>query len=661
MLKPLLAAALLAAGCRPTAPESPLASPKSDAAPLIDRDVFFDESARGIGSLSHDGSRLVFTAPDDHGGRGLFVGAFDDGVDGGRFVMDAAAVASSTFSSDDRFLLIRADTDGNEDYHLLALDLERPDAPLVDLVPNLPEGASASFCSLLRETPDEVVVTVNDRDLKVPDVYRLDLTTGAREALFRSPPDTISVFCDASGRPRALTRAADMNRELARIDGGDTVVLQRYAHAETMVVVSIDADGLATLATNRGHERDRVELVTLDLMRNVETLVHRDPQQRVDLRQVTLDGTDRVAAVGYVDDRIRFYALDPRFEALLAATRDELGDDDMVVVAHDDALARWIVRFDGPTRPPTYFAVEPGRGVTKRLFTSRPKLASETLAPARPIRYTARDGLEISGYLTLPHAVPQSNLPLVVMVHGGPWSRDVWGYDPEAQFLANRGYAVLQPNFRGSEGFGKAFKRAANGTWGLGAAQHDITDGVDALIKRGIVDADRVCIYGGSYGGYAALAGLAFTPKKYACGISYVGPSNLVTLTESFPEAWRTSLGIWFEAFGDPTVPDERADLERRSPLFAAEAIAAPLMVVHGANDPRVKQAESDQIVQALRDRGRPVRYLVADDEGHGFARPLNRRAMYAALEHFLATHLGGRRQTDLKPAVRRRLEQMER
>jgi dipeptidyl aminopeptidase/acylaminoacyl peptidase len=275
----------------------------------------------------------------------------------------------------------------------------------------------------------------------------------------------------------------------------------------------------------------------------------------------------------------------------------------------------------------------------------------------KPIRYRARDGLEIPAYLTLPRGVEAKNLPVVVHPHGGPWARDGWGYDPYAQFLANRGYAVLQMNFRGSTGYGKHFLNAGDHEWGTGAMQNDITDGVKYLIDQGIADPDRVAIFGGSYGGYATLAGVAFTPDLYACAIPYVAPSNLITLVESFPAYWRPWLeGSWFKRVGDPDVEADRLDMIERSPLFKADAIKCPLLVVHGANDPRVKQHESDQIVVALRTKGKDVEYIVAPDEGHGFRAPENRKALAVAMERFLSKHLGGRLQEDVPADTAERL-----
>ncbi|HEX8707079.1 MAG TPA: alpha/beta fold hydrolase, partial [Pyrinomonadaceae bacterium] len=276
----------------------------------------------------------------------------------------------------------------------------------------------------------------------------------------------------------------------------------------------------------------------------------------------------------------------------------------------------------------------------------------------KPIRYKSSDGLEVPAYLTLPKGAAAKNLPLIVFPHGGPWGRDSWGYNSFAQFLANRGYAVLSPNFRASTGYGKKFLNAGNNEWGQ-KMQDDLTWGVKYLVSEGIADPKRVGIMGGSYGGYATLAGLAFTPDVYAAGVSIVGPSNLLTLLKSIPPYWESIRMIFHKRMGDPGSPEGRAQLERQSPLNSANKIKAPLLVVQGANDPRVNKAESDQIVVALRDRGFPVEYLVAPDEGHGFARPVNNLAMFAAAEKFLARHLGGRYQESMTPAVAQRLKEI--
>ncbi|MEX2397948.1 MAG: prolyl oligopeptidase family serine peptidase, partial [Balneolales bacterium] len=320
----------------------------------------------------------------------------------------------------------------------------------------------------------------------------------------------------------------------------------------------------------------------------------------------------------------------------------------------------WMVNVNSDTDPGSSYVYARDEGDLELLYQSRPDLPSEHLAEMRAVRYTSRDGLEIPAYLTLPKGREPGNLPVIINPHGGPWARDHWGYNATAQFLANRGYAVLQPNFRGSTGYGKEFLNAGNKEWGTGAMQHDITDGVEYLINEGIADPDRIGIYGGSYGGYATLAGLTFTPDLYSAGVSFVGPSNIITLLNSIPPYWEPVRKMFSIRVGNLDDPQELEMLKEQSPLFSAEQIAAPLLVIQGANDPRVKKAESDQIVAALRDLNREVEYIVAPDEGHGFAGRENRLAYIADMERFLSEHLGGLYQEEMSNEIWERLDEIK-
>ncbi|HEX5601483.1 MAG TPA: alpha/beta fold hydrolase, partial [Pyrinomonadaceae bacterium] len=318
----------------------------------------------------------------------------------------------------------------------------------------------------------------------------------------------------------------------------------------------------------------------------------------------------------------------------------------------------WIIFANADTDPGSTYLFDRSTKKLTLQYQAREKLNRAYLAPTKPVKYPSSDGLEIPAYLTLPKGVEAKNLPAVILPHGGPWYRDSWGYNAFAQFLANRGYAVLQPNFRGSTGYGKKFIDAGNKQWG-NKMQDDLTWGAKYLIAQGIADPKRVGIMGGSYGGYATLAGVAFTPDVYAVGVSIVGPSNLITLLESIPPYWEQIRKVFYERMGDPNTPEGKAQLMRQSPLSAAAKIKTPLLVIQGANDPRVNKRESDQIVIALRDRGFPVEYMVAPDEGHGFARPVNNMAMFASAEKFLAKYLGGRYQESMTPEVSQRLKEI--
>jgi dipeptidyl aminopeptidase/acylaminoacyl peptidase len=322
----------------------------------------------------------------------------------------------------------------------------------------------------------------------------------------------------------------------------------------------------------------------------------------------------------------------------------KIHEGDFDVLSRDDADRVWTVLFTVDNGPVPFYAYDRAAGKATFMFYSRPALKKYTLARMEPISFNARDGLTIHGYLSCPPGVPKKNLPMVLNVHGGPWYRDTWGYNPEAQWLANRGYACLQVNFRGSVGYGKAFINAGDKEWG-GKMHDDLIDGVRWAIEQKVANPNKIAIAGGSYGGYATLVGLTFTPDVFACGVDIVGPSNLVTLINSVPPYWKPQLDVFYTRMGDPRTEAGEQFLLSRSPLTFADRIKRPLLIGQGANDPRVKQAESDQIVQAMKAKNIPVTYVLYPDEGHGFARPPNRLSFFAVMEQFLSRVLGGRAQ----------------
>ena len=346
-----------------------------------------------------------------------------------------------------------------------------------------------------------------------------------------------------------------------------------------------------------------------------------------------------VQAVGFALHRLEWTILDERVRADFEALA-KLEDGEINIVSRNKADTTWLVAFTRDVGPVRYYAWDRANKSAAFLFSNRPELDKQPLTAMQPVTVTARDGLELICYLTVPKDEEAKELPLVLNVHGGPWARDEWGYDSESQWLANRGYAVLQVNYRGSTGFGKNFLNAGNREW-AGRMHDDLLDAVEWAVKEGVADPKRIAIYGGSYGGYAALVGAAFTPDVFSCAVDIVGPSNICTLIESIPPYWAPLMHQFRVRVGD--IEKERELLEARSPLFKANEIRIPMLIVQGANDPRVKQAEADQIVEALRGKGKEVDYLLYPDEGHGFSRPENRMAFYAEAEQFLARHLGGR------------------
>jgi dipeptidyl aminopeptidase/acylaminoacyl peptidase len=415
---------------------------------------------------------------------------------------------------------------------------------------------------------------------------------------------------------------------------------------------------LVYLVTNKG-PLNLTELDMLDPATGATTPVESDPQKHVDFGGVILSVTDyRVLFTQYRDDGVRRSFKDQAFEAQFGWLQSQFPGKEVGLGTRTADESLWIVSAHSDTEPGEVYVWNPKAQTLALQYRVREELPRAALSQRRPYRYKSSDGLDIPAYLTLPNGLPAANLPLIVNPHGGPWAQDTFGYNGFAQFLANRGYAVLQPNFRGSTGYGKAYLNAGNGEWGR-KMQDDLTWGVKALVAEGTVDPKRVGIVGVSYGGYATLAGVAFTPDLYAVAVDIVGPSNLVTQLNLRPAYWEAGMKAMYTRVADPTTEAGKALLIAESPLTRANAIVTPLMVVQGKNDPRVNIRESNQIVAAVRDNGKPVEYLVAPDEGHGFARPINNLAMVSAMEPFLAKYLGGRYQEDVPPDVAAKLTEM--
>ncbi len=412
------------------------------------------------------------------------------------------------------------------------------------------------------------------------------------------------------------------------------------------------------METNKGNA-DLTQLILFDPATGAEEPVESDPMKRVDFGgAVFAESTDELVATSYEDERTRVYFRDKAWEADYKFLQSKFPGKDISPSSSTSDDRLWSIVASNDVEPGERYIFDRGTRALTLQYKSRERIPREHMAQMKPIRYPSSDGLEIPAFLTLPKGVPAKGLPAIIVPHGGPWARDSWGFNNLAQFLANRGYAVLMPNFRGSTGYGKKFLNAGNNQWGE-KMQDDITWGVKYLVAQGIADPKRVGIMGGSYGGYATLAGVAFTPDVYAAAVSIVGPSNLITLLDSIPPYWEAGRKVFHERMGDPTTPAGKAQLERQSPLNSAQKIKTPLLVAQGANDPRVKKAESEQIVIALRDRGFPVEYILAPDEGHGFARPVNNMALWAASEKFFGKHLGGRAQEDMTPDISTRLKEL--
>ena len=607
---------------------------------MIPIEHFYDDPERAAARVSPDGRRLAWIAPAD-GPLNVWVAP----IEGGEPVQVTndrdRGVRSYSWSRDGARILYLQDTGGDENYHLFAAELDRPDASDRDLTPF--DGVKIGVVDVPREDPGHVLISTNRRDRGVFDVERLDLETGAIELVAENPGNVMGWLTDREGRLRAAyaqTPTGDHQVLVRDAEDQPFRVLADYANEDSGAPYAFSADG-SQLYVGSARDSDLVRLVTLDVATGEERVIDADAEADLGAPIIS-DRTGQLVGAAYRRDRIVMHALDEAFARDWDRVR-QIHPGDPMIGSTDDDETLWTVGFDDDRDPGATYLFDRRTGASRLLFRSRPWLDPTILAERKPVRITSRDGLTLPSYLTLPVGVDPVGLPTVLYVHGGPWARDSWGWEPTAQFLANRGYAVLQVNYRGSTGFGKSFTHAAEREF-AGKMHDDLIDGVDWIVGQGIADPERVAIYGGSYGGYAALVGATFTPGVFAAAISVVGPSNLVTLVRSFPPYWRPLLaGTWFKFVGDPDDPDDLKDLEARSPINKVDQITAPLMVMQGANDPRVKQHESDQIVEALRARGVPVEYIVKADEGHGFVKPENRMDVYRALERFLATHLGGR------------------
>jgi dipeptidyl aminopeptidase/acylaminoacyl peptidase len=629
--------------------------------PIIDRELFFGDPEIAGSQLSPDGRFISFLKP-FKGTRNIWVKRTEEAFDSAKPITAEAKRPISTYfwSRDGRFILYAQDSGGDENFNVYAVnpaDGPAPgsDVPLARNITDL-KGVRAEIFAVPKSAPDLIYVGLNDRDKAWHDLYKVQVSTGER-TLVRRNTERITIWSfDLDGSLRAAERAAENgDTEILRVD--DTGFTKVYACNvfETCGVAHFDRQGRAYLETNKG--ANLVRLTLFDLRSGTEDVVEGDPLNRVDLGGVRFSQkTDELVSTTYVDDKPRLYWKDKGFEADYKLLEQKLPNKEIAFQSgtRDERLFIVVARAD--VDPGSVYLFNRDTRALTLQYRSREKLNRDWLAPMAAVRYKSSDGLEIPAYLTLPKGAPAKNLPLIVVPHGGPWARDIWGYNPFAQFLANRGYAVLQPNFRGSTGYGKKFLDAGNRQWG-DRMQDDLTWGVKYLVAQGIADPKRIGIFGASYGGYATLAGVAFTPDMYAGAVSIVGPSNLITLLNAIPPYWEAARKLFTERMGDPSTAEGKAQLERQSPLNSAAKIKTPLLVIQGANDPRVNKAESEQIVVALRDRGAPVEYLLAPDEGHGFARPVNNMAAFAAAEKFFRNHLGGRMQESMTTEVAERLK----
>lgn len=639
--------------------------PKVEQPPIIDRALLFDNPEIAAGQLSPDGKFISFIKP-YKGTLNIWVKKLEEEFTAAKPVTadTLRPIRSYFWSRDGKFILYSQDKGGDENFNIYAVNpQEAPpagaDIPVNRDLTNL-KGVRVYIYSVPLTDPDALYIGLNDRDKAWHDLYKMKLSTGERTLIRQnSATDRITgwVF-DWNDQLRLASRAnADGSNDILRVDPKELVKIYTTSVFEEANPIAFHKENkLVYMTTNKGDSIDLSRLILFDPETMKEEIIESDPLKRVDLGNVFISEKSKgIIFTSYEDERDRTYWKDKSFEEDYKLIKKELPNSDIHFSSSTTDENYWLLSASADIDPGSTYLWDRIKKKLTFQYRPRPNIPVKDLAGMKAINYKSSDGLEIPAYLTLPKGLEAKNLPLIVFPHGGPWARDVWGYNSMVQFLANRGYAVLTPNFRSSTGYGKKFLNAGNNQWGE-KMQDDLTWGVKYLIGEGVADPKKIGIMGGSYGGYATLAGVAFTPDIYACGVSIVGPSNLITLLNSIPPYWEAGRKIFHVRMGDPTNPEGKAQLERQSPLNSANKIKAALMVVQGANDPRVNKAESDQIVIALRDRGFPVEYLVAPDEGHGFARPVNNMAMFSAAEKFLAKHLGGRFQESMKPEEAKRL-----
>jgi dipeptidyl aminopeptidase/acylaminoacyl peptidase len=633
--------------------------------PIIDRQFFFGEVQISGAQISPDGLYLSFLKP-YKGTRNIWVKKVSEPFTAAKPVSAEATrpIRAYFWSKDSKYLLYSQDAAGDENLNVYAIDPQLPADPKTGVPPtraltNL-KGVRTEIFAAPKSKPDILYIGLNDRDASWHDLYELRIASGEKTLLRKNTEQIAGWDFDNKGDLRIAERTNKAgDTELLRVDADGFKQIYSCSVLENCGVSGFDSSNKQVyLVTNKG-SLNLSQLESMDPATGFTTKIESDPENRVDLDNVQTSDVDyRILYTEYEDDRTRVYFKDKDFEKDYHWLQSQLPGKELRMGARSSDENVWIVTAYSDTEPgETYIWNRSAKNLALQ-YRIREELPRASLSERKPYRFKSSDGLEIPGYLTLPKGLPAKNLPLIVFPHGGPWGRDSYGYDTFAQYLSNRGYAVLQPNFRASTGYGKKFLNAGNGEWGR-KMQDDLTWGVKALVADGTVDPKRVGIAGGSYGGYATLAGVAFTPDVYAAAVAIVAPSNLITLLDAIPPYWEAGRKQMYTRMADPTTPDGKALLIAESPLTQAKAIVTPLMVVQGKNDPRVNIRESNQIVVAVRDNGKPVEYLVAPDEGHGFARPINNLAMVTAMEEFFSKYIGGRYQKDVPADVATKLKEI--
>ena len=611
---------------------------------MIPRQVLFGNPEKSMARISSDGEYLSYLAP-VAGVLNVWIAAIED-PDSARPITkdEERGIRYYDWTYDGQHILYYQDARGDEDWHVYATNIATGETR--DLTPF--EKVNAQILSVNEKTPNEILVGINNRNPQLHDVYRIALSTGER-TLVEENPGFVSYLFDNDDRTRfAMTFSPTGGQEILQRDENNQwqpFIEVPNTDALTTYLTGFDKSNQLLYMTD-SRKRNTAALFTLNLASRKQELVAED--DRADVSGILVHPTEKhVQAVSFIYDRNRWHVLDPAIQEDMDYLHSvEDGELSITSRTLDDRL--WTAAYVLDNGPVKYYLYDRIRKQANYLFSNRTDLDEYQLARMHSLNIKSRDGWNLVSYLTLPpdsapdgDARPSNPVPLVLLVHGGPWGRDIWGYDSQHQWLSNRGYAVLSVNFRGSTGFGKEFINAGNGEW-AGKMHDDLIDAVNWAVREKITQRDQVAIMGGSYGGYATLVGLTFTPETFVCGVDIVGPSNLVTLLQNVPPYWVPILPMMKDRVGDWTTEEGQKSLLAKSPLARVDQIQRPLLIGQGANDPRVKQVESDQIVEAMKQKNIPVTYVLYPDEGHGFARPENRLSFYAVAEAFLSEHLSG-------------------
>jgi len=619
-----------------TAMNKTIACPKQEPK-LIPREVLFGNPVRTSPQISPDGKKLAYLAPSPQV-LNVWIKTIEKDDDTPVTHDTDRGIRHYFWAQNNNYILYLQDKGGNENWRLFGVNLTTKE--IKDFTPF--ENVQTRIIDYNKHFPDDMIIGLNKDDPKLHDAYQLKISTGILSLIAKNPGNVTDWVTDANLKVKAAFSS--------NANGGFDLLLRQEQTDKWNPIISWDLEDSASsgpvsfskdnkfLYILDSRKKDASRLIKMEINSQKLQIIAQDEHYDVDNIMIHPDSLV-IQAVSFTKERTEWKILDQSIKKDFAIL-GKLQKGEFSILSRNNADNLWVIGFTQDCGPVAFYLYNRLLKKAHFLFFHKPDLNEYTLANMEPIKIKARDGLTLHGYITYPPGKSKTNLPAVLNVHGGPWVRDEWGYDPEAQWFANRGYVCVQINYRGSSGYGKKFLNAGNKEWG-GKMHHDLVDTVGWLIKRKIADPKKIAIYGGSYGGYASLVGATFTPDLFACAIDLVGPSNLVTFINTIPPYWSTALEMFYKRVGNPET--EKAFLESRSPLFKIENITIPLLIAQGANDPRVKQNESEQIVQALKNKGIEYEYMLFPDEGHGFAKPQNRIKFYTAAEKFLAKHLNGR------------------